>query len=201
MRIVARRREICLKIVYYGPGLCGKTTNLLKLYDQVPEAARGNMVTLDTETERTLFFDYFPVAAGTIGRYRLKMDYFTVPGQSFYEGTRRAVLDGVDGIVFVADSSPSREQANLVSHGDMLRYLVEQGRDAEAIPRVYQWNKRDVRGALSEKMLQRLLNPEGRPAFGAIAIEGSGVKETQAAISSATLAALSSGKLASAANV
>ena len=107
MRVNQIRRELCLKIVYYGPGLSGKTTNLIRLHQTYPQHQRGDLVQLDTETERTLFFDYFPLSMGNIGGYRVKVDFFTVPGQSFYNATRRAVLEGVDGIVFVADSTPA----------------------------------------------------------------------------------------------
>ncbi len=182
MRVNQIRRELCLKIVYYGPGLSGKTTNLIRLHQTYPQHQRGDLVQLDTETERTLFFDYFPLSMGNIGGYRVKVDFFTVPGQSFYNATRRAVLEGVDGIVFVADSTPEREEANLISREDMLRNLDLTRRKLADVPHVYQWNKRDARGALKETMLQRQLNPEGAPAVAATAIDGVGVWETQGLI-------------------
>ena len=181
MRVNQIRRELCLKIVYYGPGLSGKTTNLIRLHQTYPQHQRGDLVQLDTETERTLFFDYFPLSMGNIGGYRVKVDFFTVPGQSFYNATRRAVLEGVDGIVFVADSTPEREEANLISREDMLRNLDLTRRKLADVPHVYQWNKRDARGALKETMLQRQLNPEGAPAVAATS-EMVGVWETQGLI-------------------
>lgn len=182
MRVNQTRRELCLKIVYYGPGLSGKTTNLIRLHQTYPQHQRGDLVQLDTESERTLFFDYFPLSIGNIGGYRVKVDFFTVPGQSFYQATRRAVLEGVDGIVFVADSTPDREEANLISRDDMLRNLDLTRRKLADVPHVYQWNKRDARGALKETMLERQLNPEGAPSVLATAIDGVGVWETQGLI-------------------
>lgn len=179
MRINARKNELNLKVVYYGPGLSGKTTNLVWLHARLPVAHRGDLVQLDTETERTLFFDYFPYRLGDAGRYRIKIDFFTVPGQSFYQATRRAVLDGVDGIVFVADSDPHREQANLLAREDMVSSLAERGRELGDVPLVYQWNKRDVPKATPVSLLERLLNPEGAPAVEAVACDGVGVFETQ----------------------
>ena len=182
MRVNQLRRELCLKIVYYGPGLSGKTTNLVRLHQTYPQHQRGDLVQLDTETERTLFFDYFPLSMGNIGGFRVKVDFFTVPGQSFYNATRRAVLEGVDGIVFVADSQPDREEANLSSRDDMVRNLELTHRKLSDIPHVYQWNKRDAHGALKESLLQRQLNPEGAPAIAATAVHGVGVWETQGLI-------------------
>jgi len=181
-RINPAKRLLTVKLVYYGPGLCGKTTNLTHIHNAYPSAERGDLVTLDTETERTLFFDYFPANLGTIGGYKLKADFFTVPGQSFYNATRKAVLDSVDGIVFVADSLPQREDANITSLDNLKRNLEESGRKLEDIPHVYQWNKRDAPGAISEAFLNRTLNAEGAPAVPAVAINGEGVWETQAAI-------------------
>lgn len=179
MRINRTAREIALKIVYYGPGLCGKTTNLVRLHGEYATDQRGALVKLDTETERTLFFDYFPIALGTVGGHRVKIDFFTVPGQSFYQATRQAVLEGVDGIVFVADSSPDREEANLVSHDDLVRTLAARGRDLGQIPHVCQWNKRDLRDALPVALLDRALNPHRAPTVEAVASSGVGVWETQ----------------------
>jgi signal recognition particle receptor subunit beta len=187
MRIVRRRNEISLKVVYYGPGLAGKTTNLVHLHGQVPDDRRGKLIQLDTDTERTLFFDYFPKAAGRVGKYTIKIDFFTVPGQSFYAATRKAVLDGADGIVFVADSGARREQANLVSHADMVRTLAEQGRCLEEVPHVFQYNKRDLPGAMSVKLLRSMLNPHDAPDFEAVASEGVGVQDTQDAVVRLTL--------------
>lgn len=193
MRINRVNREISLKVVYFGPGLGGKTTNLLKLHAAYSAAQRGELVRLDTETERTLFFDYFPLDFGTVGGHRIRFDFFTVPGQSFYQNTRQAVLEGVDGIVFVADSSPDREDANLVSHDDLMRMLEGRGRDFLKVPCVYQWNKRDVRGALPVTTLNRALNRRNAPTFEAVAATGDGVWDTQAAVVRMVVEALRSG--------
>lgn len=192
MRINATRREMSLKIVYYGPGLSGKTTNLSKLHDVCPPGQRGRLVQLDTETERTLFFDYFPLSLGTASGYKIKVDYFTVPGQSFYQTTRQAVLEGVDGIVFVADSSPDREEANLLSREDLVRTLSVRNRPLARIPHVYQWNKRDVRRALPVATLSRTLNPERAESIEAIAANGVGVWDTQQLIVRMVLSELKS---------
>jgi len=178
MRINPAKNIITVKIVYYGPGLSGKTTNLLRLHERFPNTRRGALVQLDTETERTLFFDYFPLSLGKVRGYRVKVDFFTVPGQSFYHQTRKAVLDGGDGIVFVADSSPHREDANFVSREDMIANLTDMGLTLDDIPLVYQWNKRDVSGAIPESVLNTTLNPENAPSVPAIACEDKGVWET-----------------------
>ena len=181
-KINSSARSIALKVVYYGAGMCGKTTNIVQLHQTYPAPQRGDLVKLDTETERTLFFDYFPANLGTLAGFRLKADLFTVPGQSFYNATRRAVLDGVDGIVFVADSSPDREEANLFALENMHQNLEALNRNIAEIPVVFQWNKRDISGALPEKLLQRQLNPHGRPVVSAVASLGTGVWETQSLI-------------------
>ena len=179
MRVQAASREICLKVVYYGPGLSGKTTNLVQLHQRCPRGQRGALVQLDTESERTLFFDYFPLNVGNLGGYKVKVDFFTVPGQSFYQATRRAVLEGVDGLVFVADSAEDREGANMVARSDLVKNLEATGRTLESVPHVYQWNKRDVRRPLPLRFLEQMLNPEAAPSIEARAHEGIGVWETQ----------------------
>jgi len=178
MRIQAAKRLLTVKMVYYGPGLGGKTTNLACLHERFPSTQRGEMLQLDTDTERTLFFDYFPMVLGRIGGYRVKVDFFTVPGQSFYHATRRAVLEGADGIAFIADSSPSREEANVVSREDLVANLAALGKNLDDIPHVYQWNKRDARNALPVGVMAAILNPEGAPSAPAIAIRNRGVWET-----------------------
>lgn len=190
MRINRAAKLICLKIVYYGPGLGGKTTNLVRLHAGYSAEQRGDLVKLDTETERTLFFDYFPLAFGSFGGHRVKIDFFTVPGQSFYQATRQAVLEGVDGVVFVADSHPDREDANLISHEDLARSLEARGRSLRTVPHVYQWNKRDLKNAVPVSVLERSLNPGRAPSVEAIATTGVGVWETQAQIVKGVLAAL-----------
>ena len=182
MRLNSVNRTLSVKIVYYGPGLCGKTTNLSALHDQFPRKQRGPMLQLDTETERTLFFDYFPLSLGTLGGYRVKVDFFTVPGQSFYHATRRVVLESADGIVFVADSAPEREEANIVSRDDMLANLASYGKSLDEIPHVFQWNKRDLPKTIPVSVLQRSLNPGNAPAFEAVATRGDGVWETQSTL-------------------
>lgn len=182
MRIQASKRLMTLKVVYYGPGLSGKTTNLQSLHAHTADTQRGALVQLDTETERTLFFDYFPVVLGKIAGFRVKVDFFTVPGQSFYTATRKAVLQDADGVVFVADSNPRREEANLQSRDDMVDALESMGRKLEDVPHVYQWNKRDLPKVLPVKVMEKQLNPEGATSVEAVAFEGQGVMETQKAI-------------------
>ena len=168
-----------LKVVYYGPGLSGKTTNLQMLHQKLSTTQRGALVQLDTESERTLFFDYFPAVVGRISGFKVKVDFFTVPGQSFYTATRRAVLEGADGVVFVADSSERREEANLQSRDDMVAALTGMGRSLAEVPVVYQWNKRDAADALPVSVLESMLNPEGAPSVAAVAFQGDGVMEAQ----------------------
>ena len=182
MRVNVHKRLVTVKIVYYGPGMSGKTTNLRQLHAEFPQENRGAMLQLDTETERTLFFDYFPAVLGRLGNFRVKVDFFTVPGQSFYHSTRRAVLESADGVVFVADSNADREEANLQSREDMVEALKRTGSSLEEIPHVYQWNKRDHPNALPVTLLESLLNPEGEQSFEAVAIKGEGVWETHSAI-------------------
>lgn len=184
--IEPRNRRIRVKIVYYGAGLSGKTTNLERLHAHYPTANRGSLVKLDTEMERTLFFDYFPTQFGTIGGLSVQVDFFTVPGQSFYNATRTSVLRGVDGIVFVADSSSRREVANELSKQNLVDNLATLGRSLEDIPLVYQWNKRDVSDALPVSVLSTL-NSEGAAAHEAVATQGVGVWETQRSILTSTL--------------
>ncbi len=182
MRISTQNREICLKIVYYGAGLSGKTTNLEQLYQRCPRTQRGPLIQLDTESERTLFFDYFPLVAGQLAGFKIKVDFFTVPGQAFYHATRRAVLENADGVVFVADSAEDREGANLIARGDLVGSLALMGRCLERTPHVYQWNKRDLRRVIPVDVLERTLNPERAPSLTAIAGRGEGVWETQSAL-------------------
>ncbi|MEL6345678.1 MAG: GTPase domain-containing protein [Myxococcota bacterium] len=192
MRVNTARNQIHLKLVYYGPGMSGKTTNLVQLHEAAPQKRRGELLRLDTETERTLFFDYFPLNIGSIGGYNIKLDLFTTPGQSFYHDTRRAVLEGADGVVFVADSSPSREQANRLSLRDLYGTLENRGRMLSTVPIIFQYNKRDVQGALPLSVMERTLNPEKRPAFPAVAVAGQGVQETHRALIAAVLQQLRS---------
>jgi len=187
MQFNARKKQISLKVVYYGPGLSGKTTNLTQLHRLMPSSRTGKLLQLDTDTERTLFFDYFPLHLGKLNSYLIKLNLYTVPGQSFYQQTRQTVLEGADGIVFVADSSPKREEANRISLTDMKQSLALQERALSDIPLVFQWNKRDLKSVLSVRVLERQLNPEKRPSFEAMALQGKGVIETQNALIQAML--------------
>lgn len=181
-RLMKAQRVLALKIVYYGPGLSGKTTNLESLHSTLAEADRGDLLKIDTESERTLFFDYFAAELGMLSGFKLKADLFTVPGQSFYHSTRRVVLEGADGVVFVADSDPSREDANIASFDSLQENLASFGRGLTSLPIVLQWNKRDLPNALPIRLLQRTLNPHGFPEVEAVAMKGEGVKETHALI-------------------
>jgi len=190
-----RAREIHFKIVYYGPGLCGKTTNLMRLHDRLPPERRGRLISIATDHERTLFFDFLPIELGAIGGLTTRFHLYTVPGQVYYRLSRRAVLQGLDGIVFVADSHPAREQANHESLADLGTHLVTLGLSPEQLrrlPWVFQYNKRDVAAAVPIERLRSALNPRGAPEFEAVASEGRGVAETLRAICKAVLARLAS---------
>jgi signal recognition particle receptor subunit beta len=186
-----RSREIHVKIVYYGPGMGGKTTNVQKLHERLPDDRRGRLLSIATEQERTLFFDFMPVALGAVNGFTTRIHLYTVPGQIYYRRSRRAVLQGVDGIVFVADSQPHREADNAESMADMLSLLGVLGFSAAQtarLPRVIQYNKRDVPGALPIERMRAVLNPDGLPEFEAVAKDGVGVPDTMRAITKAVLA-------------
>ena len=171
-------REINCKIVYYGPGLCGKTTNLQYIYQKTNPAAKGKMISLATETERTLFFDFLPLSLGQIRGFKTRFHLYTVPGQVFYDASRKLILKGVDGVVFVADSQVERMEANLESLDNLRVNLSEQGYDLDTIPFVMQYNKRDLPNASSIEELSKLLNPRKVPEYGAVAVNGDGVFDT-----------------------
>lgn len=171
-------REIHCKIVYYGPGLCGKTTNIQYIHDQSEPETRGRLISLATETERTLFFDFLPLFLGDLRGYQLRFHLYTVPGQVFYDASRRLILRGVDGVVFVADSQIERMDANLESLDNLHRHLTAYGYNPEDIPLTFQYNKRDLPNVVPVKEMDRLLNPQGAPAFEAVARQGIGVFET-----------------------
>src|SRR5438067_5584946 len=175
-------REINCKIVYYGPGLCGKTTNLQYIYANTNQQAKGKMISLATETERTLFFDFLPLSLGEIRGFKTRFHLYTVPGQVFYDASRKLILKGVDGVVFVADSQVERMEANIESLQNLKDNLAEQGYDFVKIPLVIQYNKRDLPNAAPAEELRNLLNPQGTPDFEAIAFKGDGVFETLKAI-------------------
>ena len=180
-------REINCKLVYYGAGLCGKTTNLQHIYKKVDPGAKGKLISLATETERTLFFDFLPLELGTIRGFKTRFHLYTVPGQIFYEASRKLILKGADGVVFVAASQLERMEANIQSLADMRQHLTEQGIEPTKIPLVIQYNKRDLRNAVPIDELQKALNPRNLPWFEAIAPQGVGVFETLKAISKIVL--------------
>lgn len=175
-------REINCKIVYYGPGLCGKTTNLQHVYKKTAPKAKGKMISLATETERTLFFDFLPLALGEIRGFKTRFHLYTVPGQVFYDASRKLILKGVDGVVFVADSQKDRIDANMESLENLESNLKEQGYELANIPLVVQYNKRDLPNTSSVDDLRKVLNPKGVPDFEAIAAKGEGVFETLKAV-------------------
>lgn len=174
--------EIVFKIVYWGPSLGGKTTNLKFVYERLDPGCRGALVTLQTREERTLFFDFLQLQLGSIRGRKPRFNLYTVPGQAYYFHTRRIVLNGVDGVVFVADSQADRLSDNLDSLLDLEERLIEQGRSIASIPFVIQYNKRDLPNILSVSELRRRLNFHGAPEFEAVATEGRGVMETLRAV-------------------
>src|SRR3990172_4624526 len=180
-------REINCKIVYYGPGLCGKTTNLQHIYTKTNPDLKGKMISLATETERTLFFDFLPLALGKIRGFKTRFHLYTVPGRVFYAGSRKLILKGVDGVVMVADSQVERMEANLESLDNLRLNLGEQGYDLTKIPYVVQYNKRDLPNAAPLDEMRRLLNPMGVPDFEACATVGTGVFETLKAVAKGVL--------------
>ncbi|OGQ81497.1 MAG: gliding-motility protein MglA [Deltaproteobacteria bacterium RIFOXYA12_FULL_58_15] len=186
-------REINCKIVYYGPGLCGKTTNLQYIYNKTNPEAKGKMISLATETERTLFFDFLPLSLGEIRGFKTRFHLYTVPGQVFYDASRKLILKGVDGVVFVADSQIERMEANLESLENLRTNLAEQGYDLDKIPFVIQYNKRDLPNAAEAPELRRLLNPRLVPDFDASATLGNGVFDTLKAIAKLVLTELKKG--------
>jgi signal recognition particle receptor subunit beta len=175
--------QMTAKIVYYGPGLCGKTTNLQAIHHRTAPQSRGEMVSLETETDRTLFFDLLPLEVGVIGGMKVRLQLYTVPGQVFYNATRKLVLKGVDGVVFVADSQKIALDANVESLTNLRANFAELGLTSEQVPVVFQYNKRDIRNILPVETLQKELNPEGARHFEAAALHGVGVFETLKAIS------------------
>ncbi len=184
-------REINCKIVYYGPGLCGKTTNLEYVYNKVNPETRGKMISLATENERTLFFDFLPVDLGNIRGFKTRFHLYTVPGQVYYNASRRLILKGVDGVVFVADSQAERMDANLASMQNLYENLAEYGYDPRQLPMVIQYNKRDLPTRVPVDELSTQLNPGGLEEFESIATEGEGVFDTLRAVSKQVIKALS----------
>ncbi|MBL8721088.1 MAG: GTPase domain-containing protein [Myxococcales bacterium] len=186
-------REINCKIVYYGPGLCGKTTNLQYIYERTNPNAKGKLISLATETERTLFFDFLPLSLGEIRGFKARFQLYTVPGQVFYDASRKLILKGVDGVVFVADSQIERTEANIESLENLKTNLNEQGYSLEKLPFVMQYNKRDLPNVADLSELKELLNPTNVPDYEAVARTGVGVFETLKAVAKLVLTELRKG--------
>jgi len=171
-------KELTVKVVYYGPGLSGKTSNLKYIYENLEEAGRGKLVELAGNSDRTLFFDFLPLEIGQVKGVKVRLQLYTVPGQVFHEATRRRVLQGADGVVFVADSQRSLREANLQSLRQLRDHLAATGADPDDVPLVLQYNKRDLPDVATLEEMDRDLNPDNRPFFEAIATEGVGVEDT-----------------------
>jgi signal recognition particle receptor subunit beta len=180
-------REINCKLVYYGPGLCGKTTNLQYIYSRVDPGTRGKLISLATETDRTLFFDFLPLELGTIRGFKTRFHLYTVPGQVFYDASRKLILRGADGVIFVADSQVERMESNIESLENLEGNLVEQNLKPETLPLVLQYNKRDLPNIVSVQELQVALNARSAPWFEACAPKGIGVFETLKALAKQVL--------------
>jgi mutual gliding-motility protein MglA len=180
-------REINAKIVYYGPGLCGKTTNIHLIYHRIAPTQRGKLISLATETDRTLFFDFLPVELGTIKNYKVRFHLYTVPGQVFYNATRKLVLKGADGVIFVADSQRAMVDANIESLTNLRDNFAEQGVNLAEFPMVIQYNKRDLADILPVEELNAVMNPRRAPFYEAVAKTGEGVLKTFTAISKLVL--------------
>jgi len=187
-------REINCKIVYYGPGLCGKTTNLQYIYKKTNPDSKGKMISLATETERTLFFDFLPLALGEIRGFKTRFHLYTVPGQVFYDASRKLILKGVDGVVFVADSQIERMEANIESMENLRLNLAEQGYNLDAVPFIIQYNKRDLPNVVPLDELKKSLNPKGLLNFEAVATDGTGVFDTLKSIAKLVIMELKKGQ-------
>jgi signal recognition particle receptor subunit beta len=183
-------REINCKLVYYGPGLGGKTTNLEYIFNKIKPETRGKLISLATETERTLFFDFLPVDLGTIRGFNTRFHLYTVPGQVYYNASRRLILKGVDGVVFVGDSQIERMDANIASLQNLYENLSDYGYDPQRLPIVIQYNKRDLPNIVPIEEMRAELNPDGLPDFEAVAIKGIGVFDTLKAVSKLVLKSL-----------
>lgn len=186
-------REINCKIVYYGPGLCGKTTNLQYIFDSTAPQARGKLISLATETDRTLFFDFMPLELGTVRGFKTRFHLYTVPGQVFYDASRKLILKGVDGVVFVADSQEERMDANIESLYNLDENLRAQGYEPEKIPYVLQLNKRDLPNVLPIEEITAELRRNGEPVIEAVASSGPGVFDTLKAVAKQVLTELRKG--------
>ena len=182
-----KTREINAKIVYYGPGLCGKTTNIHFIFHRISPNQRGKLISLATETDRTLFFDFLPVELGTVKGYKVRFHLYTVPGQVFYNATRKLVLKGADGVIFVADSQRAMIDANLESFANLRDNFSDMGVDLNDFPVVLQYNKRDLPDVMTVDELNARMNPRMLPYYEAVAMNGDGVLKTFAAISKLVL--------------
>jgi signal recognition particle receptor subunit beta len=183
-------REINCKIVYYGPGLCGKTTNLQYIYDTTAPTAKGKLISLATETDRTLFFDFMPLELGTVRGFKTRFHLYTVPGQVFYDASRKLILKGVDGVVFVADSQDERMDANIESLYNLEENLQANGYDLNKIPYVLQLNKRDLPNVIPADEMLGELRRNGEPVHEAIASKGNGVFDTLKSVAKQVLTEL-----------
>ncbi len=183
-------REIHCKIVYYGPGMCGKTTNLQYIHSQVPREAKGDLLSIATETERTLFFDFLPLDLGKVRGFSTRFHLYTVPGQVLYERTRVAVLNGADGVVFVADSQRDKLQEDIKSLQELARNITKQNKNFKEFPIVLQYNKRDMPEALPTAVMDKYLNPLNWQRFEAVATTGVGVFDTLKSISKLVISKL-----------
>jgi signal recognition particle receptor subunit beta len=186
-------REINCKLVYYGPGLGGKTANLQWIYDKTGAGQKGKMISLATETDRTLFFDFLPLDLGTVRGFKTRFHLYTVPGQVFYEASRKLILKGADGVVFVADSQEERMDANLETLDNLQENLKDHGLDFATIPYVLQLNKRDLPNILSVEDLKKQLQVKGEPVLEGVAITGQGIFETLKEVAKLVLAELKKG--------
>ena len=186
-------REINCKLVYYGPGLGGKTANLQWIYDNANPGHKGKMISLATETDRTLFFDFLPLDLGTVRGFKTRFHLYTVPGQVFYEASRKLILKGADGVVFVADSQEERMDANMETLDGLQEHLKEHGLDFQTIPYVLQLNKRDLPSALTVDDLKKQLQLKGEATVEAVAFQGNGVFETLKVVAQQVLAVLKQG--------
>ena len=187
-------REINCKIVYYGPGLCGKTTNLQHIYDKSNVGTKGKLISLATETDRTLFFDFLPLELGTVRGFKTRFHLYTVPGQVFYDASRKLILKGVDGVIFVADSQEERMDANVEALDNLVTNLKGQGYDVSTIPYVLQFNKRDLPTAMPVEDMKKILCRRNEPIVEASAWKGVGVFETLRAVAKVVLQELNRGQ-------
>jgi signal recognition particle receptor subunit beta len=186
-------REINCKIVYYGPGLCGKTTNLQHIFESTAPQSRGKLISLATETDRTLFFDFMPLELGTVRGFKTRFHLYTVPGQVFYDASRKLILKGVDGVVFVADSQEERMDANVESLYNLEQNLMAQGYDLMKLPYVLQLNKRDLPNVIPVEDLAAELRRKEEPVVEAVASSGAGVFDTLKAVAKQVLTELRKG--------